>query len=70
MNHQYQIEGTEWKSWVCSVEQTLGHSLAGNLTTDGYSLDRAYDFFKVGAHWTEYVHEVRTRVQYKRGIKS
>lgn len=74
MNHleYYQLEiyvpreEREWISWASRVESLLGHSLDGDLSTDGYSLDRAYSFFKLGATSNEYVSEVRRMTQYKR----
>lgn len=77
MNHliKYQpqkfvpIQDREWVSWTSSVEKTLGHTLVGDLSTCGYSLDRAYDFFIVGAHWTEYVNEIKSRPQYQKLCK-
>lgn len=76
MNHlfTYQFEKLvpaeerEWINWANMVEHSLGHSLDGDLTEHGYSLDRAYSFFKLGAKWSEYVHEVKTRIQYKRNV--
>lgn len=73
MNHleTYQFEvyvpksERDWLSWAGTVESMLGHTLDGDLSEDGYSLDRAYDHFKLGTKTTEYVKEVRGMSQYK-----
>lgn len=48
-----------WLNWINSVESLLGHSVDGNQVKDGYSMDYAYDWFKLGSTVMEYVIEVR-----------
>lgn len=35
----------EWARYVRRAEKLLGHSIDGNQSTDGYSLDYAFDYF-------------------------
>lgn len=51
-----------WEAWVSKVEKKLGHSLDGNQTTDGYSLDYAYDYWRNGDAVDTYVADVRAAV--------
>ena len=39
-----------WLNWINAVERMVGHSLDGDGTTDGYSLDQCGDWFDAG--WT------------------
>lgn len=68
-NYQFEIyvpkEEREWISWANNVEAHLKHSLDGDLSANGYSLDRAYSWFKLGSSSIEYVREVRSRENYK-----
>lgn len=37
-----------WNRWADEVEELLGHDLDGDLNTEGYSLDTAYDMWNDG----------------------
>ena len=37
-----------WLAWVSRVETILGHDLDGDQESDGYSIDRAHDFYADG----------------------
>lgn len=54
-----------WISWANSVEEILKHSIDGDQSSDGYSLDYAYDWFKLGSTAYEYASNVRKMPQYK-----
>lgn len=69
MNHLIKYKDNDWLSWARSVEAALGHTINGDLSNDGYSVDRAYSFFTLGAHWTEYVYEIKSRPQYQKLCK-
>lgn len=58
-----------WIQWASTVESYLGHSLDGDLSIDGYSLDRAYSHFKLGSKPLDLVRDIRNMKQYK-GKKS
>jgi hypothetical protein len=47
-----------WLAWVAAAEKLIGHSLDGDETTDGYSLDGAYAAFEANLTAAEYVAEV------------
>lgn len=72
MNHletyQYEIKvptgEREWLNWAARVESILGHSLDGDLTVNGYSLDRAHSTFMLGVSDREYVKTVKSMPQY------
>lgn len=55
----------EWLNWAKRVECLLGHSLDGDLSNDGYSLDRAYSHFILGTSDRDYVKEVKSMKQYR-----
>lgn len=67
MNHleTYQFEKyvpqdeRNWLAWANSVEAILKHSLDGNQNTQGYSLDYAYNWFKLGAKPQAYANSVK-----------
>ena len=44
------LEATTWERWATATEALLGHGLDGDQDTDGYSMDDAYDAFRLG--WT------------------
>lgn len=58
-------EERDWLSWAGTAEKVLGHSLDGDNAINGYSLDYAYDYFKLGATPYEYVREVKAKSNYK-----
>lgn len=37
-----------WLRWADELEKALGHDLDGDLNTDGYSLDTAYEMWQTG----------------------
>jgi len=41
-------EDLRWDRWTNNVETMLGHSLDGDQEEDGYSIDRAHDFYVDG----------------------
>lgn len=47
-----------WSRWVRKAERMLGHDLDGNQDRDGYSLDRASDYFAKGDTVEMYVADV------------
>ena len=47
-----------WLAWVATAEKRLGHSLDGHQDRDGFSLDRAHDYFADGFTVDEYVLDV------------
>jgi hypothetical protein len=48
----------QWLAWVKEVEALLGHSLDGDQTKDGYSLDFANDEFENGTAPKDYAVQV------------
>ena len=70
MNHLqvYQLEThvspseQAWYNWVNQVEAIIGHSLDGNQSTDGYSLDISYDWFKLGISPDEMASKIKSYV--------
>ena len=50
---------TAWEAWVKSVESMIGHSLDGDQTIDGYSLDYAYETFRCGTTAREYAAHIK-----------
>lgn len=44
------LQPTAWEKWADAAEALLGHGLDGDQDTDGYSMDDAYDAFRLG--WT------------------
>ncbi len=50
-----------WERWCDRVEKLLGHSLDGNQSLDGYSLDYALERFKAGWVPEGYAAEVAKR---------
>lgn len=73
MNHleayQYEvhvpIQERDWLNWAARVENSLGHSLDGDLSENGFSMDRAYSTFLLGVSSLEYSREVKARNNYK-----
>ena len=47
-----------WLRWAARVESILGHSLDGDQTADGYSIDFAVDAFDLGATPEQYSEDV------------
>ena len=66
----------EWLAWVERAEAFLGHDLDGDNsaearvagTSDGYSLDGAYDAFCAGSTAEAYVRSVKSNPAYKNPV--
>lgn len=50
-----------WLSWCRRAEDMLGHTLDGDESRDGYSIDGALGAFAEGSSVVEYVLDVRGR---------
>lgn len=55
-----------WLEFANNCESILGHSLDGDLSVDGYSLDRAYSHFLLGSSPRDYAKDIRSMTQYKK----
>lgn len=56
----------EWLLWAAAVEELLNHSLDGDQSIDGYSMDCAYDAFLSGANPMTYVRDVHNSPEYNK----
>ena len=50
-----------WFGWINAAEQACGHSLDGDQSTDGYSMDGAYAAFLEGKTIGQYLAQIEVR---------
>lgn len=58
---KYSAAETDWERWVNRAEYFAGHSLDGDWTVDGYSLDYAHDAYENGISAKAYVTSIVKR---------
>jgi hypothetical protein len=58
--HTVSTDPNHWYCWVRDVEKDLGHSLEGDLATDGYSKNEAFMAWRNGYSVLGYASRVRS----------